>query len=244
MVAIATHADAVRLSVSTIEVQHLVAFGTIRGVAIDQVAARNGEGVGRLRSTGDGTRLSWQAPDSSTFGTPATIAADGTYLLEDGEDRDKWVRVQVWASHLAPGPAESRVHLVDVFAGGAAHDDVTSGEAAAGDATVYTITLENDGTVYLSDLRVWLGGVPAGNAGWRHPWHLLLGWHSSGPAGRLEISEDNVTFVRPGSEADALVLPDLAPGGTDTLYVRRTIGGGAIADADVLALLHFAFNGL
>jgi len=241
MPTVATHADALRVEIDSVEISHLVAVGTIPGVSVAAVAARNGPGVGRLKSDGD--KLAWQSPGSSEFGEPVTCAVDGSYLLEDGEDRDKWVRVQVYVSHLHPGHAAGRVALADRYAAGVGHDDVTAEEAAAGDLATYTLSLKNAGTAWLSNLRAWLGSVPTAG-GWRDMFALMLGWHSGGPAGRLEISDDGATWVRPGSEDAALVLPDLGPSATDTLHVRRTVDGGASAAPDVLAFLHFAFNGL
>ncbi|HUU97011.1 MAG TPA: hypothetical protein VM487_14825, partial [Phycisphaerae bacterium] len=59
----------------------------------------------------------------------------------------------------------------------------------------------------------------------------------------LEISHDDVTYVSPTTEANALELGDLAPSGTATLYLRRTIAAEAEADPKVLNHLRHSFYG-
>jgi len=222
MPVVGTHADALRLSVASAEVRHLTAVGTVPGVVIAAVAARNGEGTGRLRCDGD--ELQWQAPGSSTWGDVQFVDAvnDAEYLLEDGEDRNKWIRVDVYPDYLPDGAAEVGVTLTDVRENGISNDDVTASEAAAGDVTTHTVTVENVGTVTLSQIQVWL---------------------ASGVTG-LEISDDGSTWVSPASEASALALPDLAAGDTDTLHLRRTISASADSDAGVVNHLGLSFCGL
>lgn len=218
----AHHADALRLEVSSVEIQQFATVHTIPGVVILLVAARNGPGQGRIRSTGDGTLLSWRAPDSSTFGTPLDCSADGTYVLEDGEDPDKYIRIQVYADYLTPGPIESRVYLDDLYDNGAVDDDVTAEEAAAGDVATYTITLENASGYILSGIVVWLAY----------------------PSEDLEISDDGAAWVSPTDEESGLAFPDLPVGGTDVLHLRRTIAAGASSESSVLNLFHIGFDGL
>ena len=215
------HADALRLEVSTVEVQHLAAVGTVSGVALLLAAARNGEGTGRLRIESSGVQLSWQAPGSATFGDKVNCAADGAYLLEDGEDSDKWIRVHVYADHLPEDTEEAKVYLRQVYSGGASDDDVTAAEASAGDVATYTITMENVSAVGLSALKVWL--------------------HAD--TDDIDISDDGAAWVSPTTEGTALDFPDLAAGATDVLHLRRTIGAASASDAGVIDKLHFSFLG-
>lgn len=218
----AQHADALRLELDSVEVEHLVPIGTIPGVAVLAAAARNAPGSGTVRSSGDGSLLSWKAPGSSSFGPDVEAAADGDYLLEDGEDPSKWLRVQVWRQYLVPGAAEATVSLRDLYNNAAGHDDVTAAEAQAGDVETYTITMKNEGTLTLSQIKVWLDAA----------------------TDDLEISENGSSWVNPTSEAAALEFPDLVAGGTDLLHLRRTITGGADPDPNVLNHLHLSFAGL
>jgi len=221
MPAVATHADALRLTLASVEVRHLVAVDSIPGVVIAAVAARNGEGSGRLRSDGD--RLQWLAPGSATFGAVVYVDADndGSYLVEDGEDRDKWVRVDVYPDYLPDGGAEVQVSLEHVRENGISHDDVTAGEASAGDVTTHTVSMENDGAAIQTQRKVWIDAAVSG----------------------LEISDDGAAWVSPTTEATALRFPDLGVGASDTLHLRRTIGAGASEEAGVVNHLHFSFCG-
>lgn len=219
MPAVATHADALELSLSSVEIVHLTAVGTVSGIRILFVAARNGVGMGRIRN--NGSLASWQAPGSSTWGDWAEVGTDGNYILEDGEDRDKYVRVAVLNAYLSAGFNEQRVVLQDVYDNAVSHDDVTAGEATAGDVTTHNVIMTNVSTMGLSDLRVWLDAAVAG----------------------MEIN-DGSGWVSPTTESAALVFGALAPAATDTLQLRRTIGAAAPSDPDVLNHLHFSWNGL
>jgi len=213
------HADALRLSVSGTETEHFAVAGTIPGVQITAAAGRNGAGVGRLRNIG--ATLYWQAPGSNDYGPGVITASDGTYLLEDGEDRDAWLRVSVTTAYLLDF-AEAAVNL-DVLTGNHIADaDVTAAEAAGGDVHTYTITLTNASTFALSQLVVWIDPDTSG----------------------LEISDDGAAWVSPTTEAAGLALPNLSPSATDTLHIRRTIAAGAEADPNVLNHLHLAFCGI
>jgi len=215
-------ADAIRVKRASLEIRHLAAVRTIPGVVILAVAGRNGPGMGRLKSAQDGTRLAWQAPGSSTFGAAIDCTDDGVYLLEDGEDVGKWVRVRVYRDYLAPTPRSARIHLADLYENGPPHDDVTAAEAAAGDVTVYTLQLANDSPKNVSGLTVWLDAATA----------------------NLEISDDAAAWVDPTSESAGLVLGNLASGESVTLWLRRTIAPAANSDAEVLTNIHYAFNSL
>jgi len=215
-------ADGVRIKLASLEIKHLAAVGTLPGVVILQAAARNGPGTGQLQSSSDGTRLAWRAPGSDTFGAAVVCGSDGPYLLEDGEDPNKWLRVQIYASYLASTPRDARVYLGDLFANGPPHDDVTAQEASAGDVTIYSLELVNESAVNISDLRAWIHATVSG----------------------LEISDDNATWVNPTTEATGLSFGSLASGASKTLWLRRTIAAAAASDAKILTLLHFAWNGL
>ncbi len=217
-----TGPDSLRIESSTVEVTHLNVIGTIPGVIPLLAAARNGPGVARLSSSGDGQTLHWRAPGSTTYGVGIRCLVDGDYLLQDGEDRGKWLRVTVDVSELASGARETVVELSDVFGNPIATDDLTAGEATAGDVETYTVDLENQGNSILSWLTIWIdSGVSS-----------------------IEISDDSGgPWVTPKSETTGLVLPDLLPGVTDTLHVRRTIAAAAGSDGSVLTYLHTKYRG-
>lgn len=215
------HADAMRVTASGAQVDSLRWAGSIPGVVPLAIAGRNGPGYGRLRSTGDGTWLAWTAPGSATPGVPVYCGSDGTYLLEDGADRSKWIRVQVYASYLG-NPTETRVALGDRWNNPIGHDDVTESEADAGDVETYTLTLTNDSAVLLSQIAAWLDD----------------------DVEDLEISDDGSTWVSPTTEATGLEFDDLAPGYSHTLHLRRTIAASSAADPDVLNHVLLAFSGL
>jgi hypothetical protein len=221
MPAVGTRADSLRLKVDSTEIEQLARIGTIPGVVVERAAARNGPGYGRLRSTILGRHLRWQAPGSTSFGQPIDVSLGGDFLVEDGDDPNKFLRLTVTLCHLF-GPTESRVLLGDLYENEVGHDDVLADEAAAGDVTIYSITLENANNVVLSHLKAWLDAATE----------------------NLEISDDQISWVAPTSEAAALKLPDLGAGASDVLYLRRTIGAGTDCDPDVLTHLHFSFCAL
>jgi len=216
----ATHADALRIEYASAEVKHLTVLGTIPGVVPLAVAARCGPGLAHLRSTTAG-RISFRAPSSSTWGPDVLCEADGTYLLEDGEDPDKWLRVLVYTSYLLAA-REAPVLLHDRYNTGVASDDVSAAEAAAGDVETYQLALANDGTAFLSQVTAWIDAATTG----------------------IEISDDGITWVSPTTEAAGLAFDPIAPGGSATLHVRRTIAASSPSDAAVLTHLHLAFSGL
>lgn len=223
---VATRADALRLLETEAgpEVVHLNAVGTIPGVVLLAVAARNGTGTGTIRSEGDGNTLSWRAPGSETFGDAVTVSADGDVLLEDGEDTNKWVRVEIHFAELAPGSTSEGVLLADVYNNAIASDDVDAAEASAGDVETYTVTMANDGAFPLRFLAVWVDPAAA-----------------SAFPGIVEISDDGIVWVSPTTEGTALSFPDLEPATTTTLHIRRSIDSASPSDPATSIGLHFRY---
>jgi len=215
-------ADSVRLVYSSTDVPHLLAVGAIPGVVPAFAGGRNGPGTGKIRSTLDGTWLSWRAPGSSTFGTPDHVAADASYVLEDGDDSETYLRVTVYTSYLI-GPAEADVLLKENF-NTLGPDDVTAAEASSGDVTDTEYALKNyHVSNEAQDVKVWLD---AGTVD-------------------LEISDDDVTYVSPTSEAhgDVITFATIAAGASEQLWTRRTIGSSDPSDTDVLNVLQWAWDG-
>ena len=238
MPAVATRSDALRLQVplggAEIRSLHAAPVGPIPGVAVLAVAAINGPsgggggsgGAGRVRSYGDGTLLAWRAPGSATFGETVDVSAGGSFLLEDGEDTDKWVRISVDPDWLNPAAAAGDVFLADVYENWVGYFDVTAAQALAGNVQTWSIALKNASGSPIWDLKVWLDSSIAGVNG-------------------IQISTDNVNWYAPDAEdhADVLEFGDLAAAAVATLYVKRTIPAAAPSDPDVLNWLHCSWDG-
>lgn len=221
MPAAATQGDSIRILSGGVEVEHLHAVGTIHGVAIRQVAAACGEGVGRISSANAGMHLRWQAPGSATAGASVDVSAGGQFLLLDGESTAKWIRIEAYTAQMLASPQAAQVILTAVYNNAIGSDNVSAAEAAAGDVETWTLTLQNDSATPVADITVWIDAATAG----------------------MEISDDGATWVAPTSEATGLDLGDLAAAATVTLHLRRTISAGAPADPDVTNLLHYSFTG-
>jgi hypothetical protein len=202
-------------------------LGELPGVVIHQpltlarndIAGANGEGIGELICVGSDQGVAWKAPGSSRFGPVVVPSGDETHILEDGENPDKWVRATLYDGYRVTG-STARVYLKDRFDNKIGGDDVTAGEAAAGDVSSWTIKLYNKAPATLHQVKVWIDPAVTG----------------------LGISDDGASWVSPTTKETALALPDLASLGTDTLHLRRTIVAGAVADPKVLNHLHFAFQ--
>jgi len=213
--------DQLKLSVTGVECEMLDAVGTVPGVAPLFASGRCGPGRARLRTSNGLVRF--RAPGSSTFGPGVSIAADlASVELRDGEDPDAWLRVQVYADYVADSPREAVVDLVDKWNTDFGMADIEAADASAGTSDQTAITLTNLTTVHLSQIKAWIDP----------------------DCERLEISDDAVVWVSPTTEAAALELPDLAPGGTDVLNIKRTIPASTGYDADVLNQIEISFHGI
>jgi len=208
------------MAVAGVESPSLRVVGTLPGLAPLLASGACGPGVARLRTAGDGA-VAFRAPGSAAWGSAQPIAADGTYVLEDGQNRDASLRVAAHVDYLPAAAAEALVYLRDRFGNHVGHDDVSAAEAAAGHDESWAVTLVNAGHVVLHDLVAW---VEAGQG--------------------VAISDDDAAWVTPTDEAHGLALADLVVDATDTLYVQRTTAAGAVAVPELLTLLHVAFTGL
>ncbi len=206
------------------EIKQTHTMGTIPGVVPLLAGARNGAGSAFLRCDG-GSRLRFKAPASTKYGQPVSAPSDGVYLLRDGEDGDKFLRVQVHADHLPATAAAGRVLLGDVHNNGIGSDDVDAAEASAGDVEIFSLTVFNQSRFTMHRLRVWIVENLAG----------------------LELSLDQASWYKPDSETHVDVVEiaeTLGCGEYEELYVRRTIAAGSLPDPGVVNALRFAFDGL
>ncbi|RME36531.1 MAG: hypothetical protein D6788_11375 [Planctomycetota bacterium] len=210
--------DAIRLE-NPGELVLMKAVGTIPGVAIVDAAPANGKGVGLIESRGDGKTLRWRAPGSSFPGAEVRCESDGDYILEDGADRGKFVRVRVRTGFLFPGPTSGSVFIDDRYENGLSDGDFTAAEAAAGASKTNTVTVRNISPLRIYDLRVWID--PA--------------------ISFVAISADGVSWVSPTTEATALLLGDVAPGLATSLHIKRTISPGQMSSPKVLNRIHFSW---
>jgi hypothetical protein len=212
--------DALRVRTSGgVEIPSLTAVGAIPGVVPLAAAGQNGPGTGYVRCDGNG-RLAWKAPGSNTYGELVTVAADGSYLLEDGEDRDAWLRVQVRTAFLPSTPAEAQVLLGDRY-NALGPDDVTSAEASAGLVETTTFQLYNAGAHRVDALKAWLDASVSG----------------------IELSTDGSSWSTPTTEGAALAFGNVNPGSFATLHVRRSVVAGAASNARITNILRFSWEG-
>lgn len=158
--------DSMRINYNSIESFSLRWAQTIPGVIPVAVNAANGPGVGILRSTGDGTLFSWKAPNSDLFGSTVDCSTDGSYVLEDGEDQMKAIRITVYNSYIAPNPIQSEVLLDVIYNNAVAGADVTAAEASSGDTSWWDFEQENVGSHDWLDVKCWMTQESKNNGIW------------------------------------------------------------------------------
>jgi hypothetical protein len=217
MPAVATHADAIRLKVGGVEIAQLANANTIPGVQVLAVAARCGPGRGLL-TLDAGQRLTWQSPGATLPGDLVDVSAGGDFLVESW-DAACWVRVHVEAAYLVAG-SQAAVYLADVYDNAIADGDVAAADAAAGVVQTWSITLANNSSQEVQNLRAWLDASVVD----------------------ITISADGASWVTPTSEATAVSLGTLPAAASAMLHVQRTIASDAAPQPRVLSLIHLAFD--
>lgn len=114
-------------------------------------------------------------------------------------------------------------------------DNVSSGEAAAGDVEYRCFYIRNGhGSLTLLGAKVWIqANTPSGDT------TIDIGLGSAAISGNEQTIADEstapiggVTFAAAANEAAALSIGDLAPGATRSVWVRRTVGAAAAAASD------------
>lgn len=217
----ATRNDALRLLNGSSEVITR-SVGAIPGVVVVQVSGRNGPGAGTLFASAGG--LSWQAPGSSTPGAIVAIPSDATYMLEDGEDSSKWIRVQTygdegWLSQTAAGTIDI-ADSYNVYG----IDDVSAANAASGHTETVTFNLKNVWSHTVQNVRMWLDPAVVD----------------------LTISSDGTNFFDPTSETDVHVLSwaSIAAGSSVTVTVKRIIPASTGSFPSVLNFIQFSWQSL
>jgi hypothetical protein len=215
-----TRNDGLRLELSAAEIVSLRTSGTLPGVVVLAAAARNGPGTGRLTASSQG--IAWMAPGSTQSGTPVATPIDGAYLLEDGSDASKWVRVQVYAEWLGKSGG-ALVQLKDWYnALGPA--DVPAADALAGATETTEYQLVNlTGNAIVSAIL----------------------WLDSACAPGISVSQDGTNFFTPSSSVDpnALAWASIAAGASVNLWVKRVISATSASNPRILNALQWAWIG-
>jgi len=193
-------------------------LGGIPGVRIDRVAGRCPTGQGELRSFGDGTEIAYK-PAGGNYGPSLTWSSGQKVLLGAGVAGDEYIVCEIYTAYLLKANA-GRLDFREQYNNLVASDDVTAAEATAGDVSTYTIDVQNDGSVPVYGVRVWLDPTVSG----------------------IEISDDGAVWVNPTTEASALNLGTLAASASATLHLRRTISPGATADPAVPVVVLVSFE--
>ena len=122
----------------------------IANVTVDFVAGANGVGAGTLDAASADT-LTWAAPGGST-GAAVTIANGETKILEDGTDTDAYIRVTRTTADALSGTATCT--LAENYNNVVGFDNVSSGEATAGDTEYRCLCFKNESASTVQNLKV------------------------------------------------------------------------------------------
>lgn len=219
-----TRSDAVHLESAGADAGPLRVVGTLPGMYIFAASTLNGTGHGLLiagvHSDGVTPTVAWQAPGSSTPGAPCPLTGEAAFLVEDGEDPDKWVRVYAYPAYCGTS-GEAKVFF-KVGYNALGPSDVTAGDAAAGLVITTTFTLKNYSFYPVTNVKLWIYADPA-----------------------VQVSKDNISFFAPTDETDpnVLVWSSIAAGASANVYVKRTISASTAFDPARLVELRFAWTG-
>lgn len=123
-------------------------------------------------------------------------------------------------------------------ASSALFDDVSSGEAAAGDTEFRCVYIRNThATLTALGVRLWvLANTPSPDT------DVSIGLGSSGINGTEQTVADentapmNITFSSAATEGAALSIGDLPPGASRAIWIRRVVTAGAAVFSDGFTL--------
>jgi len=216
----ATHGDALRIQQSSADLLSMKTVGTLAGIVVLCAAARNGPGLGFLESTPDG--ITWTAPGSSTPGQPQDAWAGGTFLIEDGEDASKWLRVQTYAGYL-PTSSAQQITILDAY-NALGPTDVSAANASAGITETNQYQLKNVSANTITSVLLWIDAAVID----------------------ISVSQDGTNYYTPTSNVDAHVMSwaSIASGATVTLWVKRIIPSSSTFDPSILNLFQYQWNGI
>jgi hypothetical protein len=224
-----TRHDGVRLQLAGVDVVSLREAGAVPGVVVLSASARNGPGTGLL--TLNFGSLTWQSPGSSTPGLAQGVSSgpDGSiYLVEDGVDLSKFVRVQVYPAYL-PDIASALISLADLYnaMGTTGPGDVAASDASAGLVTITQYTLFNATNNPVKTINLWLDNTASG-------------------FGQLTVSNDGTNYFAPTSQGDPNVLAwgSIAAGGNVSVWVKRTVPAASASNPKILDVLQWAWTAI
>lgn len=117
-------------------------------------------------------------------------------------------------------------------------DNVTSGEASAGDIEYRCFYVKNNhGSLTLIGPKIWIqANTPSGDTG------VEIGLGTSAiNANEQTVADEStapsgVTFSNPSNEGSGLSIGDLAAGATKAVWIKRTVTAGAAAASDSFTL--------
>ncbi len=223
---------------SSTEVQMLAASvaSPIANVTVDYVAGANGLGDGSLNAPTTGT-LTW-TPPGGTVGPAVEIANGETKVLEGGGADGPQQYIRVTRTSTADLTGTATVTLVDVLNNVVGFDNISSGEASAGDDEYRCLCLRNEhafmpateivvyvapiGTQQVSDDTV----LPSSGAGTIATTGSLATWPASGVCRREDSGGTLQELVYYSSRTDTtLTVPATGRG-----LLGTTASAGALTD--------------
>jgi len=135
---------------SSTEVLQLNADYTTENFLISFTAGANGTGTGYVQQSFRNFR--WKAPGEDDYG-PWVYVSGAVKVLYAASGRDKYIRIQ----RLGDTSAVVTVTLTEDANNVIALDEVSSAEAAAGDAEYRCFCMKNEGANTLANICLWLG---------------------------------------------------------------------------------------
>ncbi len=165
-----------------VEAQSVRWVGTVPGVAVIFVSWENGVGKGILKSVGSNNIFAWKAPGSDTFGSTVNCSVDGNYILEDGEDQSKYIRIGVYNDYLSTSPVSTNIYIECRYETLLSGEDVEYDEALNGDDSWWSAELYNQSETDVLDLKLWMSQETQQNGYWL--------------ADGAEIEEGNKDYLR------------------------------------------------
>ena len=154
------------------------------------------------------------------------VASDIKYYLSGGAANAN--------QNASLGGAESSTLMGNIF------DNVSSGEASAGDVEFRCFYVKNThGTLTLQNAKIWIqSNTPSGDT----LIEIGLGTSAVGTGNEQTVADEQtapsgVTFSAPSNEGGALTIGDIPPGDHKAVWIRRTVSAAAAAyTADAFTL--------